>query len=80
MDEINAEIFAGRKIGAIKLYREATGEGLKESKDFIEALSIRLHEESSEKFQVEPGKGGCAGVLLFVAVILGGASCWFCAM
>jgi len=28
----------GKKIEAIKLYREATGTGLKEAKDFIEAV------------------------------------------
>jgi len=31
----------GRKIEAIKCYREATGAGLKESKDFVEALQRR---------------------------------------
>ncbi len=29
----------GRKIEAIKIYREATGEGLKDSKEFVEHLS-----------------------------------------
>lgn len=31
-------IHRGRKIEAIKLYREATGAGLKAAKDFIESL------------------------------------------
>ena len=34
--EIRAQMRAGRKINAIKLYREATGLGLKESKDAVE--------------------------------------------
>ena len=33
---------AGRKIDAIKLYREETGLGLKEAKDAIDKLSLRL--------------------------------------
>ena len=33
---------AGNKIGAIKLYREATGLGLKESLDAIEAFERKL--------------------------------------
>ena len=36
--QINAEIAAKRKINAIKLYREFTGEGLKEAKEAVEAL------------------------------------------
>ncbi|WP_442877600.1 ribosomal protein L7/L12 [Dactylosporangium sp. AC04546] len=35
------ELQAGRKIQAIKLYREATGAGLKEAKDAVEALAAR---------------------------------------
>ena len=31
---------AGQKIEAIKLYREQTGVGLKEAKDYVESLSI----------------------------------------
>ncbi|MEV6596204.1 ribosomal protein L7/L12 [Actinoplanes sp. NPDC051346] len=33
------ELLAGRKIQAIKLYREATGVGLKEAKDAVELLA-----------------------------------------
>ena len=40
-----------KKIQAIKLYRERTGIGLKEAKDFVEALAA--------KHGVAPG-GGCA--------------------
>jgi hypothetical protein len=34
--EIEREIVSGKKIAAIKLVREKTGMGLKESKDFVE--------------------------------------------
>jgi len=33
------ELLAGRKIQAIKVYREATGVGLKEAKDAVELLA-----------------------------------------
>ena len=36
--QINTEIVAKRKINAIKLYREFTGEGLKEAKEAVEAI------------------------------------------
>lgn len=35
---VRAELAAGRKIQAIKLYREEHGVGLKEAKDAVEAL------------------------------------------
>jgi ribosomal protein L7/L12 len=50
--------FNGRKIDAIKKYRAITREGLKESKDFIEALEVELRASNPEKFTVPPrGKG-----------------------
>ena len=36
---IRDEIARGRKINAIKLYRESTGVGLKEAKDIVEAMA-----------------------------------------
>ena len=41
--EIEREISMGNKIKAIKLYREMTGAGLKEAKDYIDDLSNRLN-------------------------------------
>ena len=37
--EVLQELLAGRKIHAIKAYREATGVGLKEAKDAVELLA-----------------------------------------
>ena len=42
LEPMKAAIFAERKIEAIKLYRAVTGRGLKESKDFVEALESEL--------------------------------------
>jgi len=39
--EIREAIRQGRKIKAIKLYRETSGAGLKEAKDFIEEVQRR---------------------------------------
>jgi ribosomal protein L7/L12 len=40
--EIEAAIRAGRKIEAIKLYRETYGTDLKSAKDAVDALQLRL--------------------------------------
>ncbi|MEV6942465.1 ribosomal protein L7/L12 [Streptomyces sp. NPDC051172] len=37
-DEVNALVRDGRKIQAIKVYREATGAGLKEAKEAVDKL------------------------------------------
>jgi ribosomal protein L7/L12 len=52
----------GKKIEAIKLYREKTGAGLKEAKDDIEALA--------KEHDISPSGAGCAGVLLIAAAAL----------
>jgi ribosomal protein L7/L12 len=39
LDDIKAEIAAGNKITAIKLYREATGAGLAEAKNAVELIA-----------------------------------------
>jgi hypothetical protein len=62
VQHIRDALFAGRKIEAIKLYREHSGLGLKESKDFIERLERELREREPDRFTVPPGRGGCAAV------------------
>ena len=39
LDEVAGLVRAGRKIEAIKLYRETTGAGLKEAKDAVDRLA-----------------------------------------
>lgn len=39
MDKVAALVRDGKKIEAIKLYRDITGEGLKESKDAVERMA-----------------------------------------
>ena len=70
---IETAIFAGRKIEAIKLHREATGGGLAEAKRAVEDLEVDLRRRSPERFIAGAGKQGCAGVLVGVALVVSGA-------
>ena len=54
-------LMAGRKIEAIKLYREATGKGLKDAKDFIDRLVEELAERHPEL--LENRRSGCLPVI-----------------
>lgn len=40
--ELNKLIIEGKKVKAVKLYRMTTGAGLKESKEYIDALADKL--------------------------------------
>jgi ribosomal protein L7/L12 len=60
---IQAELFAGNKIAAIKLHREATHCGLAEAKAQVEQLEAQLRASSPERFTA-PAAKGCAVALL----------------
>lgn len=64
-------IMKGRKIEAIKFYREATGEGLKEAKEDVETLEREMREKYPEDFPEK--KGGCAGIIVFGLISILGA-------
>ncbi len=72
IDQIQAAVFAGEKINAIKLYRTVTGKGLKESKQFIEALEVELRRTEPTRFTAPAAKGCGVSVLclLVVAVLV----------
>jgi ribosomal protein L7/L12 len=53
----------GRKIDAIKVYREVTGSGLKESKDVIESIAARYGLTGSRRT-------GCLGLIVLSLAIL----------
>lgn len=67
-------IFHGRKIEAIKLYRELNaGMGLKEAKEAIEKLASELHSRSPDKFTKPPAGHipvACIAILLLIAGIV----------
>ena len=64
--EIANALASGYRIEAIKIYRSATGKGLKEAKDFIEALAPKLIEKDPERFKAlsTPKGSGCLSVIL----------------
>ena len=66
---IQADLFAGRKIQAIKIYREASGLGLKEAKDAMEAYEARLRQEHPDRFTAAPSKGCVSTILLFAGLL-----------
>ena len=76
MDQVNEALFRGRKIDAIRLYRQATGADLKQSKDFVQALEARLRAQMPERFIAPPtyviqvGAAGCLvlALVMFLAV------------
>jgi len=70
-------LFAGRKIEAIKLYREMTGLGLKEAKEAVEGLESSLRKETPDRFKTPPAKGGCLGAAAVIGVCGTMALTWF---
>lgn len=68
IESIANALAAGRKIEAIKIYREATGLGLKEAKNFIDALIPKLIEQDPVKYGAltTPQGAGCASVIITV--------------
>jgi hypothetical protein len=65
-NDIADALASGRKIEAIKIYRQATGKGLKKAKEFIEALIPELVAQDPEKYNrlTAPQGAGCASVIL----------------
>ena len=58
LDDIKAEIAAGNKIAAIKLYRDATGAGLAEAKEAVELIAAgKPPKASHEELVTLPGVG-----------------------
>jgi ribosomal protein L7/L12 len=74
--EILNAILAGKKIEAIKLYRAATGQGLKEAKDFVDQLEAALRKENPEAFQGRSNSGCGVSVLLVAMLIAWAVLCW----
>lgn len=70
LEEITQALYRDEKIAAIKLHRESTGAGLKESKDAVEFLEGELRKKTPEKFTVAPSGKGCLGVLATAALLI----------
>jgi len=65
----------GQKIEAIKLVRQHTGAGLKDAKDFVEALERGGSPAVQPAAAKQPQSTGCA--LVFVAILIGLAAVLF---
>jgi hypothetical protein len=61
---IQAALLAGRKVEAIKVYREATGKGLAEAKDAVEAMEAELRARTPERFQTPQQTTGCTAAVI----------------
>jgi len=60
---IQEALFHGRKIEAIKLYREETNIGLAEAKNAIDKLEAELRATSPFRFTAPASGKGCIGVI-----------------
>jgi ribosomal protein L7/L12 len=58
---IKAALFEGRKIEAIKLYREAANCGLADAKNAVDKLESDLRTASPEKFSTKTSRQGASG-------------------
>lgn len=81
MNAVTDALRAGNKIEAIRLHRAATGLGLKESKDEVEAIEAGLRAKFPDQFPAKAtsaGKGGgCLGLIVFgLATGLAGLGWW----
>ena len=73
LSAIRAEIFAGRKISAIKLYRDGANCDLKHAKEVIEVLEDELRVKEPEKFG-GVRKSGCGATILLGVCLAGSAA------
>jgi len=73
--DIENAIYAGRKIEAIKLYREAVaGSGLADAKKWVEDREVELRAQHPERFTASSRKTGCIGVLTGLTLVLAAIS------
>ena len=72
-ESIKSALYQGRKIDAIKLYRQVSGRGLREAKDFVEDLEEELRVSDPARFIAGPRGNGCGVGVLALLVLLGSA-------
>lgn len=77
MNSLTEALLQGRKLEAIKIYRQATGLGLKEAKEAIEELERSLRIKFPDKFSAAPKSGGCFGSAAVLCLAVGLVAYWF---
>lgn len=70
LNVISASLFAGRKIEAIKRYRECAGVGLAEAKVSVEKIETDLRTAAPAKFQAPAAKGCSTTAAALIALSL----------
>lgn len=71
IEAVTEALARGQKIEAIKIYREATGKGLKEAKDFIDELIPQLVEKDAQRFAKLAQSSGCGAAVLAILFAVG---------
>jgi len=67
--KIKLAIYEGKKIEAIKLYREVTSLSLKDAKDFIDKMEAEMREKEPQRFTHTPGSSGCSVALVLLVMV-----------
>lgn len=75
MDEILAAVEKNQKLQAVKIYRDASGKSLRESKEFVESLMAQLGDLPGTDHTGVAQRSGCAGLFL-AAVSISAAAAW----
>ncbi|MCS7470615.1 hypothetical protein NZK35_28520 [Stieleria sp. ICT_E10.1] len=75
MDQVDQAIARGKKLEAVKLYRQRSGKSLAECKAFVESRMDRSRSTSAESTShptaVDSQRSGCFSVLLLFASLTG---------
>jgi ribosomal protein L7/L12 len=71
MDRISQALLSGRKLEAIKHYRELTGQGLKESKDAIDTIEGSLKKDNPGAFTEKPKSSGPVFAVVLALIVAG---------
>jgi hypothetical protein len=67
--QVQAAIFNGQKIMAIRIYRQDTGASLTDAKAAVDKLEAEWRTVSPEKFQALPArKKGCGGICMILVI------------
>lgn len=70
MAEIAEALEQGQTIAAIKAYREATGLGLKESKEAVELIHTDLRKQFPDRFPARSKSAGCGSAAAVLCLTL----------
>ena len=70
LGEITRALYAGHKIEAIKVYREATGAQLVDAKNAVERFEAELRAATPDKFKAPPAGKGCATTITVTSSVL----------